>query len=115
MPERTWFDELYAAARRPSVPPERLLKAKGLPALHPIRSANLLMEALDHNRLFRWGLDLHLLDPLRDHSTFAKNPDRLLAHPVAAVCFTRAGGPERPPGPHDPPPGAHGQAPRRSA
>jgi transposase len=83
------FDELYAAEGRPSIPPERLLKAKVLQALYTIRSENLLIEALDYNLLFRWFLDFNLLDPVWDNSTFSKNQDRLLAHQVAEVFFAR--------------------------
>lgn len=83
------FDELYAAEGRPSIPPERLLKAKVLQALYTIRSENLLIEALDYNLLFRWFLDFNLLDPVWDNSAFSKNQDRLLAHHVAEVFFAR--------------------------
>jgi transposase len=83
------FDELYAAEGRPSIPPERLLKAKVLQALYTIRSESLLVEALDYNLLFRWFLDFNLLDPVWDNSTFSKNQDRLLAHRVAEVFFAR--------------------------
>lgn len=83
------FDELYAELGRPSIPPERLLKAKVLQALYTIRSENLLIEALDYNLLFRWFLDFNLTDPVWDNSTFSKNQDRLLAHQVAEVFFAR--------------------------
>ena len=83
------FDELYAVEGRPSIPPERLLKAKVLQALYTIRSEALLVEALDYNLLFRWFLDLNLLDPVWDNSTFTKNQDRLLAHRVGEVFFAR--------------------------
>ena len=55
------FDEMYAELGRPSIPPERLLKAKVLQALYTIRSESLLVEALDYNLLFRWFLDLNLV------------------------------------------------------
>ena len=55
------FDEMYAELGRPSIPPERLLKAKVLQAIYTIRSESLLVEALDYNLLFRWFLDLNLL------------------------------------------------------
>ena len=70
------FDEMYALDGRPSIPPERLLKAKVLQALYTIRSEVLLVEALDYNLLFRWFLDLNLLEPVWDNSTFTKNQDR---------------------------------------
>jgi len=65
------------AGGRPSIPPERLLKAKVLQALYTIRSEVLLVEALDYNLLFRWFLDLNLLEPVWDNSTFTKNQARL--------------------------------------
>lgn len=83
------FDEMYASEGRPSVPPERLLKAKVLQALYTIRSETLLIEALEYNLLFRWFLDFNLMDPVWDHSTFSKNQDRLLAHQAAELFFAR--------------------------
>lgn len=83
------FDEMYALDGRPSIPPERLLKAKVLQALYTIRSEVLLVEALDYNLLFRWFLDLNLLEPVWDNSTFTKNQDRLLRHRVAELFFAR--------------------------
>ena len=79
------FEEMYAELGRPSIPPERLLKAKVLQALYTIRSETLLTEALEYNLLFRWFLDLNLLDPVWDHSTFSKNQDRLLQHKTAEL------------------------------
>lgn len=83
------FDEMYAALGRPSIPPERLLKAKVLQALFTVRSEALLMEALDYNLLFRWFLDLNLLDPVWDASTFSQNQQRLLQHQTAELFFAR--------------------------
>lgn len=83
------FDEMYARDGRPSIPPERLLKAKMLQALYTIRSENLLIEALDYNLLFRWFLDLNLTDPVWDNSTFTKNQERLLRHQAAELFFAR--------------------------
>lgn len=83
------FEEMYAEQGRPSIPPERLLKAKVLQALYTIRSETLLTEALEYNLLFRWFLDLNLLDPIWDHSTFSKNQNRLLAHKTAELFFAR--------------------------
>lgn len=83
------FEEMYAENGRPSIPPERLLKAKMLQALYTIRSENLLIEALEYNLLFRWFLDLNLMDPIWDNSTFTKNQERLLAHQTAEVFFAR--------------------------
>lgn len=83
------FDEMYAELGRPSIPPERLLKAKVLQALCTVRSEALLMEALDYNLLFRWFLDLNLLDPVWDASTFSQNQQRLLQHQTAELFFAR--------------------------
>jgi len=81
------FDAMYAELGRPSIPPERLLKAKLLQALYTIRSENLLVEALHYNLLFRWFLDLNLTDAIWDNSTFSKNQERLLQHKVAELFF----------------------------
>ncbi len=83
------FDEMYAELGRPSIPPERLLKAKLLQALYTLRSEVLLVEALDYNLLFRWFLDLNLLDPIWDNSTFSQNQNRLLQHRTAELFFAR--------------------------
>ena len=83
------FEEMYAQVGRPSIPPERLLKAKMLQALYTIRSEYLLIEALDYNLLFRWFLDLDLMDRVWDNSTFTKNQDRLLQHQAAEMFFAR--------------------------
>src|SRR5215218_5363620 len=81
------FDRIYAAGGRPSIPPERLLKASLLIALFSIRSERAFCEELDYHLLDRWFLDLGLLDPGFDPSTFAKNRERLLRHEVAQRCF----------------------------
>ena len=81
------FDEMYAAIGRPSIPPERLLKAKLLQAFYTIRSETLLVEMLHYNLLFRWFLDLNLTDDIWDHSTFTVNQFRLLDHDVARLFF----------------------------
>lgn len=83
------FDEMYASEGRPSIPPERLLKAKVLQALFTIRSEALLIESLEYNLLFRWFLDLSFMDSIWDHSTFSKNQERLLAHQAAELFFAR--------------------------
>jgi len=83
------FEEMYAKDGRPSIPPERLLKAKMLQALYTIRSENLLIEALEYNLLFRWFLDLSLMDSIWDNSTLSKNQERLLQHQTAQLFFTR--------------------------
>lgn len=83
------FDEMYASEGRPSIPPERLLKAKVLQALYTVRSETPLIEALEYNLLFRWFLDLNLMDEVWDHSTFSKNQERILAHNAAELFFAR--------------------------
>jgi IS5 family transposase len=72
---------------RPSIPPERLLKASLLMALYTVRSERLLCEQLDYNFLFRWFLDLEVDEAGFDHSTFSRNRERLLEHDVAGEFF----------------------------
>src|SRR6266849_3505251 len=81
------FDQMYSAVGRPSIPPERLLKASLLMALYTVRSERLFCEQLDYNFLFRWFLDLELDEPSFDHSSFSANRKRLLAHEVAGGFF----------------------------
>ncbi|HTW88539.1 MAG TPA: IS5 family transposase [Candidatus Binataceae bacterium] len=83
------FDEMYSAIGRPSIPPERLLKASLLMALYTLRSERLFCEQLDYNLLFRWFLDMDVAAPSFDHSTFSRNRARLLEHDVAREFFTR--------------------------
>src|SRR6202165_301245 len=85
------FDEMYSAVGRPSIPPERLLKASLLMALYTVRSERMFCEQLDYNLLFRWFLDMDVAEPSFDHSTFSRNRARLLEHDVAREVFTRAG------------------------
>lgn len=86
------LDAMYAELGRPSIPPERLLKAKLLQAFFTIRSETLLVEALHYNLLFRWFLDLNLTDAVWDHSSFTTNQARLLAHRVAQEFFGEIAG-----------------------
>src|SRR5713226_7527382 len=81
------FDRMYSATGRPSVPPERLLKASLLMALYTVRSERLLCEQLDYNLLFRWFLDMELDEASFDHSSFSANRKRLLEHEVAGEFF----------------------------
>jgi transposase len=81
------FDVIYSALGRPSIPPERLLKASLLMALYTLRSERLLCEQLDYNFLFRWFLDMEVDEAGFDHSTFSRNRQRLLAHDVAGEFF----------------------------
>lgn len=81
------FDAMYAAAGRPSIAPERLLKATLLIALYSVRSDRLFCEMLDYNMLFRWFLDMDLEERSFDHSTFSKNRGRLIEHEIAKGFF----------------------------
>jgi transposase len=81
------FAELYSETGRPSIAPEKLLRALLLQVLYTIRSERLLMEELDYNLLFRWFVGLNVDDPVWDASTFSKNRDRLLEGEVAQVFF----------------------------
>jgi transposase len=72
------FERLYAREGRPSIPPERLLRALLLQAFYSIRSERLLMEQMEFNSLYKWFVGLNPDDPVWDASTFAKNRDRLL-------------------------------------
>ena len=77
------FEGLYARVGRPSIPPEKLLRALLLQAFYDVRSERQLMEQLDYNLLFRWFVGLAMDAPVWDASTFSKNRDRLLAGDVA--------------------------------
>lgn len=81
------FDEIYAAAGAPSVPPETLLKGKVLQALFTIRSDRQLAARLQTDLMFRWFVDLPLDEAPFDASTYSKNQDRLLKHEVADLFF----------------------------
>jgi len=81
------FDRLYSDIGRPSIPPEKLLRALLLQMLYTIRSERLLMEELDYSVLFRWFVGLSMDDPVWDATTFTKNRDRLLAGDVAEAFF----------------------------
>ena len=81
------FDAMYAEAGRASVPPERLLKSLLLIALHSIRSERQFCEQLEYNLLFRWFVDMDMLEAAFDASTFSKNRERLMEHEVAALFF----------------------------
>ena len=72
------FEAIYAAQGRPSIAPERLLRALLLQVFYSIRSERLLCEQLDYNLLFRWFVGLSGDEPVWNHSTFSKNRDRLL-------------------------------------
>ena len=77
------FDALYAEGGRPSIPPEKLLRAQLLQMLYSVRSERLLMEEIDYSILFRWFVGLNLDEGVWDATTFTKNRDRLLEGAVA--------------------------------
>jgi transposase len=81
------FDAMYINFGRPSVPPEKLLRALLLQALYTIRSERQLMEQLDYNLLFRWFVGLGMDDAVWSPTTFTKNRDRLLDGDIAAAFF----------------------------
>ncbi len=81
------FDQMYAQIGRPSIPPERLLKASLLIDLYSVRSERAFCEELDYNLLFRWFLDMQLMEPSFDATTFTKNRERLLKHRVGQQLF----------------------------
>lgn len=77
------FTTMYSRIGRPSIAPEKLLRALLLQFLYSIRSERLLMEELDYNLLFRWFVGLNMDDPVWDATVYAKNRERLLKHEVA--------------------------------
>jgi transposase len=81
------FAARYADGGRPSIPPERLLRAALLQVVYSVRSERLLMEQLDYNLLFRWFVGLNIDDPVWDHSTFSFNRDRLFDDEIAQRFF----------------------------
>ena len=81
------FALMYSTLGRPSVPPEKLLRALLLQVLYSIRSERQLMEQLDYNLLFRWFVGLNMDDAVWSATTFSKNRDRLLAGDVAQAFF----------------------------
>src|SRR3989449_7018384 len=87
------FDKLYARMGRPSIAPEKLLRALLLQVLYSVRSERLLMEELDYNMLFRWFVGLNMDDRVWDPTTFTKNRERLLRGDIAEEFF--AGGLEQ--------------------
>jgi transposase len=82
------FDAIYARGGRPSIAPEKLLRALLLQVLYTVRSERLLMEQLDYNFLFRWFVGLSIDDPVWDATVFTKNRERLLEGEVAESFFS---------------------------
>ncbi len=81
------FELMYAKVGRPSIPPEKLLRALLLQVLYTVRSERLLMEQLDYNLLFRWFVGLNIDEPVWDVTVFTKNRERLLGAEVAQALF----------------------------
>lgn len=81
------FDALYGTEGRPSIPPERLLRALLLQMLYTVRSERMLMEQLEYNLLFRWFVGLSMNEPVWHATVFSKNRDRLLEANVAQAFF----------------------------
>jgi transposase len=77
------FDRMYAKTGRPSIPPEKLLRAQLIQMLYSVRSERLLMEEIDYSVLFRWFVGMNLDEPVWDVTVFTKNRDRLLDGDVA--------------------------------
>ena len=83
------FDGMYAKTGRPSVPPERLLRAVLLQVFYTVRSERMLMEQLEYNLLFRWFIGLEMDEPVWNHAVFSKNRERLLNQEIAQEFFRR--------------------------
>lgn len=83
------FDQMYSEIGRPSIAPEKLLRAQLLQMLYSIRSERLLMEEIDYSVLFRWFVGMNMDEPVWDATVFTKNRDRLLKHEVAKAFFAQ--------------------------
>jgi transposase len=83
------FGKLYSDVGRPSIAPERLLRALLLQIFYSVRSERLLMEQLDYNLLFRWFVGMNMDDQVWVATVFTKNRDRLLKHSIAESFFRR--------------------------
>ena len=81
------FARMYARVGRPSIPPEKLLRALLLQVLYTVRSERLLMEQMDYNLLFRWFVGLNMDDAVWDATVYSKNRERLLKAEVAEAFF----------------------------
>ena len=81
------FSELYSLQGRPSIAPEKLLRALLLQALYSIRSERQLMEQLNYNLLFRWFVGLNIDEPVWDVTVLTKNRERLLDGNIAQAFF----------------------------
>jgi transposase len=86
------FAKMYTDFGRPSIPPERLLRAMLVQILFTIRSERQLMEQIDYNLMYRWFVGLAIDEPVWDPSTFSKNRARLLEHAASAKFFEQVCG-----------------------
>src|SRR5437762_7733551 len=77
------FDDMYSELGRPSIAPEKLLRAQLLQMLYSVRSERLLMEEIDYSVLFRWFVGMNMDEEVWDATTFTKNRDRLLNADIA--------------------------------
>jgi transposase len=77
------FGEMYAKTGRPSIPPEKLLRAQLIQMLYSVRSERLLMEEIDYSMLYRWFVGMNLDEAVWDVTVFTKNRNRLLEGDVA--------------------------------
>ncbi len=81
------FDQMYAAFGRPSIAPEKLLRALLIQVLYTVRSERMLMEQLQYNLLFRWFVGMNMDEPVWVATVFSKNRDRLMEGDVAEKFF----------------------------
>ena len=81
------FNRMYSTVGRPSVAPEKILKSLLLIALYSVRSERQFCEQLDYNLLFRWFLDMELMEESFDATVFSKNRERLMEHEVGRLFF----------------------------
>ena len=86
------FSRLYSAFGRPSIPPEKLLRALLLQVLYTVRSERMLMEQLEYNLLFRWFVGLNMDEAVWVPTVFTKNRDRLLEGDIAEKFFAHGAG-----------------------
>jgi transposase len=84
---RPRFSRLYAKTGRPSIAPEKLLRALLLQVLYSVRSERMLMEQLDYSLLFRWFVGLNMDDPIWDVTVFTKNRQHLLTGNIGDAFF----------------------------
>lgn len=81
------FDQMYSYTGRSSIPPERVLKSLLLIAFYSVRSECQFCEQLDYNLLFRWFLDMNMVEESFDPTVFTKNRERLMGHEVGRLFF----------------------------